>query len=139
MGGNRIRARMAYADGRVTGTLEMPASFGGNTALESAFEGTVYEAAAVPAVIAALPLREGAVWTLPVYTAYVRAVAPYRVEVGVVETVQTGVGAVRAFEVKVAAGGFAQVLWISEAEPRWLVATEIPAFGMRSVARSRQP
>jgi imidazolonepropionase-like amidohydrolase len=139
MGGNRIRARIAYADGRVTGTLEMPPAFGGATALESAFEGAVYEAATVPAVISALPLREGAVWTLPVYTAYVRAVAPYRIRVGAVETVQTGTGPVRAWKVQVTAGAFAQVLWISEAEPRWLVATEIPAFGMRSVARSRLP
>jgi hypothetical protein len=56
-----------------------------------------------------------------------------------VETVQTGVGPVRAWKVQVTAGAFAQLLWISEAEPRWLVATEIPAFGMRSVARSRLP
>jgi imidazolonepropionase-like amidohydrolase len=139
MGGNRIQVQLRYAAGRVTGTMRMPASFGGETALDTPFEGAVYESAAVPQVIAALPLREGAVWTLPVYTTYVRAVAPYRIEVGAVETVQTGVGPVRAFKVQVKAGAFAQLLWISEAEPRWLVATEIPAFGMRSVARSRQP
>jgi hypothetical protein len=138
-GGNRIDVHLRYAEGRVTGTLKMPPAFGGETALDSPVEGLVYESAAVPQVIAALPLREGAAWTLPVYTTYVRAVAPYRVEVGAVETVQTGVGPVRAFGVQVKAGAFAQVLWISEAEPRWLVATEIPAFGMRSVARSRQP
>jgi hypothetical protein len=139
MGGNRIQVQLRYAAGRVTGTMKMPPAFGGETALDSPYEGAVYESAAVPQVIAALPLREGAAWTLPVYTTYVRAVAPYRVEVGAVETVRTGVGPVRAFRVQVKAGAFAQVLWISEAEPRWLVATEIAAFGMRSVARSRLP
>ncbi|WP_420125582.1 amidohydrolase family protein [Longimicrobium sp.] len=139
MGGNRIQVQLQYGAGRVTGTMKMPPAFGGETALDTPFEGPVYESAAVPQVIAALPLREGAVWTLPVYTTYVRAVAPYRVEVGAVETVQTGTGPVRAFKVQVKAGAFAQVLWISEAEPRWLVATEIAAFGMRSVARSRLP
>jgi|GEM_PF-877836 len=139
MGGNRVHAQLRYADGRVTGTLRMPPSFGGETALDTPFAGPVYESAAMPLVIAALPLRQGAAWTLPVYTTYVRAVAPYRVEVGAVETVQTGTGPVRAWKVNVSAGAFAQVLWISEAEPRWLVATEIPAFGMRSVARSRGP
>ncbi|HEV3049555.1 MAG TPA: amidohydrolase family protein, partial [Longimicrobium sp.] len=139
MGGNRVHARVRYADGRVTGTLTMPAGMGGETALESAYQGAVYEAAAVAPVIAALPLRQGATWTLPVYTTYVRAVTQYRVEVGAVETVQTAMGPVRAWKVQVTAGAFGQVLWISEAEPRWLVATEIPAFGMRSVARSRLP
>ncbi|HEX6372693.1 MAG TPA: amidohydrolase family protein [Longimicrobium sp.] len=139
MGGNRVHVQLRYAPGRVTGTMKMPPSFGGETALDTPFEGVVYESAAVPSVIAALPLREGAAWTLPVYTTYVRAVAPYRIEVGAVETVQTGAGPVRAWKVQVTAGAFAQLLWISEAEPRWLVATEIPAFGMRSVARGRLP
>lgn len=136
MGGNRIQVQLAYTDARVTGTMKMPPAFGGETALDTPLQGGVYESAVVPQVVAALPLREGAAWTLSVYTTYVRAVAPYRVEVGAVETVQTGAGPVRAFKVQVTAGTFAQVLWISEAEPRWLVATEIPAFGMRSVARS---
>ncbi len=139
MGGNRVHVQLRYAAGRVTGTMKMPPSFGGETALDAPFEGPVYEAAAVPLVIAALPLRQGAAWTLPVYTSYVRAVAPYRIEVGAVETVQTRAGPVRAWKVQVSSGAFAQALWISEAEPRWLVATEIPAFGMRSVARTRLP
>lgn len=139
MGGNRIQVQLQYGAGRVMGTMKMPPAFGGETALDTPFEGPVYESAAVAQVIAALPLREGAAWTLPVYTTYVRAVAPYRIEVGAVETVQTGSGPVRAFKVQVKAGAFAQLLWISEAEPRWLVATEIAAFGMRSVARSRLP
>jgi imidazolonepropionase-like amidohydrolase len=139
MSGNRIETELRYADGRVTGMMQMPASFGGNTALDTPAPGPVYDGAAVYAVVAALPLREGAAWTLPVYTTYLRAVAPYRLEVGAVETVQTGLGAVRAFRVQVVAGAFQQVLWISEAEPRWLVAMEITSFGMRSVARCRLP
>jgi hypothetical protein len=139
MSGNRIETELRYADGRVTGMMKMPAQFGGNTALDTPAPGPVYDGAGVYAVVAALPLREGAAWTLPVYTTYLRAVAPYRLEVGAVETVQTGVGAVRAFRVQVVAGAFQQVLWISEAEPRWLVAMEITSFGMRTVARSRLP
>jgi imidazolonepropionase-like amidohydrolase len=139
MGGNTIESELRYADGRVTGVLKMPPAFGGNTALDAPTPGAVYDAAALYPVVAALPLRTGAVWTLPVYTTYVRAVAPYRLEVGPVETVRTGLGAVPAFRVQVTAGTFTQVLWISEAEPRWLVATEIAAFGMRTVARSRLP
>ncbi|HST58665.1 MAG TPA: amidohydrolase family protein, partial [Longimicrobium sp.] len=139
MGGNRIESALRYADGRVTGTLKMPPTFGGDAALDTPTPGAVYDASALYPVIAALPLAEGAAWTLPVYTTYVRAVAPYRVEVGAVETVQTGLGAVRAFRVQVVAGAFTQVMWISEAEPRWLVATEIQAYGMRTVARGRLP
>lgn len=139
MSGNRIETELRYADGRVTGEMKLPPSFGGTTALDSPLSGAVYDATSLYAVVAALPLRAGAVWTLPVYTTYVRQVAPYRIEVGEVETVQTGVGAVRAYRVRVTAGSFTQVLWISEAEPRWLVATEITAFGMRMAARSRQP
>jgi hypothetical protein len=139
MGGNRIHVQLAYSAERVTGTMQMPPAFGGETALDTPLQGAVYESAVVPQVVAALPLAEGAAWTLSVYTTYVRAVAPYRIEVGAVETVQTGEGPVRAWKVQVTAGAFAQVLWISEAEPRWLVATEIPAFGMRSVARGRLP
>jgi imidazolonepropionase-like amidohydrolase len=139
MSGNRIESELRYADGRVTGMLKMPAAYGGDTPLDTPTPAPVYDASSLFGVVAALPLREGAAWTLPVYTTYVRAVAPYRVEVGAVETVQTGVGAVRAWRVQVTAGAFAQVLWISEAEPRWVVATEIASFGMRSVARSRLP
>lgn len=139
MSGNRIETELRYADGRVTGGMKMPASFGGNTVLDTPAPGVVYDAYALPLVVAALPLREGAAWTLPVYTTYVRAVASYRVEVGAVETVRTGLGDVRAYRVQVSAGAFTQVLWISEAEPRWLVATEIPMVGMRSTARARLP
>jgi imidazolonepropionase-like amidohydrolase len=139
MSGNRIESALRYVDGRVTGELRMPASFGGNNTLDAPTPGAVYDASALYPVIAALPLAEGAAWTLPVYTTYVRAVAPYRVEVRGMETVQTGLGAVRAFRVQVAAGAFTQVMWISEAEPRWLVATEITAYGMRTVARDRLP
>jgi imidazolonepropionase-like amidohydrolase len=139
MGGNRIESELRYADGRVTGMMKMPASFGGNTALDTPTPGAVYDASGLVPVIAALPLRTGAAWTLPVYTTYVRAVSPYRLEVGAVETVQTGLGPIPAYRVQVTAGSFTQVLWISEAEPRWLVATEIAAFGMRTVARSRLP
>jgi hypothetical protein len=139
MSGNRIEAELRYADGRVTGALRMPATFGGSTTLDTPATGPVYDASALYPVVAALPLRAGAAWTLPVYTTYVRQVAPYRLEVGAVETVRTGLGDVPAYRVQVTAGAFAQTLWISEAEPRWLVATEIQAFGMRSVARSRLP
>jgi imidazolonepropionase-like amidohydrolase len=139
MSGNRIETELRYADGRVTGALKMPAAFGGNTTLDTPTSGPVYDGSALYPVIAALPLRPGAAWTLPVYTTYVRQVAPYRLEVGALEAVRTGLGDVPAYRVQVTAGAFAQTLWISEAEPRWLVATEIPAFGMRSVARSRLP
>lgn len=139
MGGNRIESELRYADGRVTGMLKMPAAFGGNTAIDAAAPGAVHDAAALYPVIAALPLAEGTVWTLPVYTTYVRAVAPYRLEVRGIESVRTGLGEVRAYRVQVTAGAFTQTMWISEAEPRWLVATEITAFGMRTVARSRLP
>jgi imidazolonepropionase-like amidohydrolase len=139
MSGNRIETDLRYADGRITGMMKLPESFGGNTTLDTPFTGAVYDAVSLYSVVAALPLRSGAVWTLPVYTTYVRQVAPYRLEVGEVETVQTGLGAIRAFKVQVTAGAFNQVLWISEAEPRWLVATEITAFGLRMAARSRQP
>lgn len=140
MGGNRIEVSLAYTEGRVKGRMVMPAEFGGTTQLDAAAPVGTYDGSALAPLVAALPLREGAVWTLNGYNTYVRGVSPYRVSVGAVESIETaGLGTVRAFRVEVSAGVFQQVLWISEAEPRWLVASEIPSFGFRGVARTRLP
>jgi imidazolonepropionase-like amidohydrolase len=139
MAGNRIEAALAYADGRVKGELVMPPSFGGTTALDAEAPAGTHDANALAPVVAALPLAEGAAWTVPVYTTFVRRVAPYRVEVKGVEEVATAMGPVRAWRVEVGAGAFRQLLWISEEAPRWLVASEIPSFNFRSVARARLP
>jgi hypothetical protein len=98
-----------------------------------------YDWAGLAPVIMAMPLRAGAVWTVPAYSPYVRAVTPFRVEVGAVETVETPMGPVRAFRVRLTGGPAEMLYWFSEAEPRWEVKGEIPAYGVTIEARSRTP
>ena len=129
-------SRLTYAGERVRGVLKLGAT---ETAVDDAAPAGTYDFAALPTIIAALPLRAGAVWTVPAYAPYVRRINPYRVEVGAVETVQTPMGPVRAYRVTVS-GGLAQMLfWFSEAEPRWEVRGEVPAMGVRIEPRSRTP
>ena len=131
-----IASQIAYGDGRVRGSVRMG---GRETALDDAAPAGTYDFAALPTLIAALPLRTGAVWTVPAYAPYVRRVTPYRVEVGAVETVATPLGPVRAYRVTVSGGVAEMLFWFSEAEPRWEVRGEVPAMGVRIEPRSRTP
>ncbi|HEU4562126.1 MAG TPA: hypothetical protein VFS20_30135 [Longimicrobium sp.] len=131
-----IEVRIAYADGRVRGMV----SVAGNQApVDDAAPVGTYDQAALAPVIAALPLRTRAVWTVPAYSPYVRRVTPYHVSVGEVETLPTPMGPVRAYRVTVSGGMAEMLFWFSEAEPRWEVRGEIPALGVKIEPRSRTP
>jgi len=132
----RVESSIAYGDGRVRGTVRMG---GRETALDDAMPAGTYDFAALATVIAALPLRAGAVWTVPAYAPYVRRVTPLRVDVGAVETLQTPMGLVRAYRVTVSGRVARMLFWFSEAEPRWEVRGEVPAMGVRIEPRSRTP
>jgi len=136
-GGQHAEARLAYAGGRVTGTLAMPGAAPAEVA-EALPEGT-YDMAGLASVLAAMPLRAGAVWTLPAYSPYLRAVTRLRAEVGAPEVVETPMGPVRAFRVRLTGGPAEMLYWFSEAEPRWEVKGAIPAYGITIEARSRTP
>lgn len=129
-------SRLTYAEGRVRGVLTLA---GREAAVDDAAPAGTYDFAALPTLIAALPLRAGAVWTVPAYAPYVRRVNPYRVEVGAVETLETALGPVRAYRVTVTGGLAPMLFWFSEAEPRWEVRGEVPAMGVRIEPRSRTP
>jgi hypothetical protein len=131
-----IESRIVYGDRRARGTLAMG---GRETAVDDDAPAGTYDFGALPTIIAALPLRTGAVWTVPAYGPYVRRVTPYRVEVGAVETVSTPMGPVRAFRVTVTGGVAPMLFWFSEAEPRWEVRGEVPAMGVTIELRSRTP
>jgi hypothetical protein len=107
--------------------------------VDEALPGGAYDWAGLAAVIGALPLRAGAAWTLSAYSPYLRGVTPYRVEVGAVEAVETPMGSVRAFRVRVSGGPAEMLYWFSEAEPRWEVKAQIPSYGVTIEARSRTP
>jgi hypothetical protein len=129
-------SRLAYAGERVRGVLKLGAR---ETAVDDAVPAGTYDFAALPTIIAALPLRTGAVWTVPAYAPYVRRVTPFRVEVGAVETVVTPMGPVRAYRVTVTGGMVQMLFWFSEAEPRWEVRGEVPAMRVTIEPRSRTP
>jgi hypothetical protein len=61
------------------------------------------------------------------------------VEVGAVEAVETPMGTVRAFRVRETGGPAEMLYWFSEAEPRWEVKGQIPAYGIVIEARGRTP
>lgn len=136
-GGQHVEARLAYAGGRVTGTVAMPGAAPAEVG-ETLPEGT-YDMAGLASVLAALPLRAGAVWTLPAYSPYLRAVTRLRAEVGAPEVVDTPMGPVRAFRVRLTGGPAEMLYWFSEAEPRWEVKGQIPAYGVTIEARGRTP
>jgi hypothetical protein len=46
---------------------------------------------------------------------------------------------VRAYRVRVTGGPAEMLYWFSEAEPRWEVKGEIPAYGITIEARGRTP
>ncbi|HET7461078.1 MAG TPA: DUF3108 domain-containing protein [Longimicrobium sp.] len=131
-----IESRIAYGGGRARGTVVTGSR---EVAVDDAAPAGTYDLAALATILAALPLRTGAVWTLPAYAPYVRRVAPYRVEVGAVETLETALGPVRAYRVTVRGGVAEMLFWFSEAEPRWEVRGEIPAMRVRIEPRSRTP
>lgn len=135
-GGQHVEARLAYAGGRVTGTVAMP---GAPAEVSAALPDGTYDMAGLASVLAALPLRAGAVWTLPAYSPYLRAVTRLRAEVGAPEVVDTPMGPVRAFRVRLTGGPAEMLYWFSEAEPRWEVKGQIPAYGVTIEARGRTP
>lgn len=135
--GQHGELRLAYAGGRVRGNLATPGLPAGDVDAEAP-AGT-WDYAGLAPTLMALPLRAGAVWTVPVFSPYVRAITPFRVEVGAVETVETAMGPVRAYRVRVTGGPAEMLYWFSEAEPRWEVKGQIPAYGVTIEARSRAP
>jgi hypothetical protein len=137
VGGQHGEIRLAYAGGRIRGSVAAPGAAPAEVDAEIAV-GT-YDWPGIAAVLMALPLRTGAVWTIAAYAPIVRAVTPARVEVGPVETVETLLGPVRAFRVRVTGGQTEMLYWFSEAEPRWEVKGEIPAFGITIKVLSRTP
>jgi len=136
-GGQHGELRIAYADGCVRGNAAMPGVPAGD--IDAEVPAGTWDFAGLAPVIMALPLRAGAVWTLPAYSPYVRAVTPYRVEVGEVEAVETPMGPVRAYRVRVTGGQADMLYWFSEAEPRWEVKGEVPSMHVTIEARSRTP
>jgi hypothetical protein len=136
-GGQHGEVRLAYAAGRVRGNLALPGA--APAEVDAELPEDAHDWAGLAPVIIALPLRAGAVWTLPAYNPYVRGVTPFRVEVGAVESVETPLGPVRAYRVRVSGGPAEMLYWFSEAEPRWEVKGEIPAYGVKIEARSRTP
>ncbi len=135
MSGNRIEVELAVEGERLIGRLILPPAFGGTVPVDVAFPAGSAEAISLGPVVAGLPLESGNTWTIPAYNSMARAVVPYRIGVGALEAVPVGSGEVRAFAVTVETSGFQQKLWISESLPRWVVASETPAFGLRLVAR----
>ena len=136
-GGQQGGVRLAYAGGRVRGTVDLPGA--APAEIDAEVPAGTWDYAGLAPVIMALPLRAGAVWTVPAYSPYVRAVTQFRVEVGAVETVETPMGPVRAFRVRLTGGPAEMLYWFTEAEPRWEVKGAIPAYGVTIEARSRTP
>jgi hypothetical protein len=135
MAGNRIELELVSEDGRLRGQLVLPPAFGGMVAVDLPFPVTAAEAISLEQIITALPLAPGSNWTLQAFNSFARAVVPYQIVVGDAESVPVGKGEVRAFPVMMETTGFQQKLWISESQPSWVVASEVPTFGMRFVAR----
>jgi imidazolonepropionase-like amidohydrolase len=129
MSGQRIELDLSFAAGRVSGSQAMPDAMGGASTVDLPFPDDAYESMSLWPVIAALPLAEGAEWTVNAYLAYIRATVPYRVTVGAVEEVKVGLEAVRAIPITLEAATFRQVVWASEAVPRWIVASRCPPTG----------
>ncbi|HKP75469.1 MAG TPA: DUF3108 domain-containing protein [Longimicrobiaceae bacterium] len=136
-GSQHGEVRLAYAGGRVRGIWAMPGTPAGD--VDAEVPAGTFDFGGVATVIMAMPLRAGAVWTLPAYSPYVRGVSPYRVEVGAVEAVETPMGPVRAYPVRVTGGPAEMLFWFSEAEPRWEVKGQVPSMGVTIEARSRTP
>src|SRR4051812_3742296 len=97
----------------------------GASPIDAELPAGTYDMGSLASVFAALPLRTGVVWTVPVSGPYVRRILPMTVEVGPVEAVQTAMGPVRAFGVRIT-GGQEMLYWFSEAEPRWEVRGQVP-------------
>lgn len=135
--GMHVASRLAYANGRATGTVTLPGS--GASPIDAEMPAGTYDMGSLASVIAAFPLRSGAAWTLAVYDPYVRRILPLAVEIGPVEAVGTAMGPVPAFRVRVTGGRAEMLYWFSEAEPRWEVRGEVPAMGVAIEARSRTP
>jgi len=136
-GGQHGEVRLAYGAGRVRGTVGLPGA--APAEIDAEVPAGTWDYAGLAPVIMALPLRAGAIWTIPAYSPYVRAVTRFRVEVGAVETVETAMRPVRAFRVRLTGGPAEMLYWFSEAEPRWEVKSQIPAYGVSVEARSRTP
>lgn len=135
--GQRGEVGLAYEALRVRGTVALPGA--APAEIDAALPAGAYDLSGLAAVVMALPLRPGAAWTLQAYSPYVRQVAAVRVEVGAVETVETPMGPVRAYPVRLTGGPAEMRYWFSEAEPRWEVKGAIPAYGVTIEARSRAP
>lgn len=119
------RAEARLADGRITGSAQMPEQAGGNK---------TFDAAAVPGtawsmmedvMLSTADLAEGKTIVIPVFNTSTGAVGPVTFTVGAVESVTVPAGTFQAYRVESTGGSSAQILWLRADGPHVVVRQEV--------------
>jgi hypothetical protein len=125
--GQSAETHLVYDAGRVTGTAQSPDPTGEIKSLEidtTLVAGTVDDNA-LTVLVAALPLAEGASFTLNVFESGEGALKPYTLTVSGIEEVTVPAGTFQAFRVESSGGAQPFVFYVSQDTPRRLVKIEI--------------
>ncbi len=121
--GQSGRTQLIYADGRVTGTAQTPqptGQFASRDIDAEILEGVV-DQNVMPVIVPALPLAEGASFTMNVFDASEGTTMPLTVEVAGVEEVTVPAGTFAAYRVEISGGQQPVTLYVSQDTPRRVV------------------
>ena len=127
MGGQRAETHLEYADGRVRGQAQTPGPGGAiqTLSIDTTLIDGVIDDRAITVVLQAMPLAEGARFTLNVFQSSEGSVAPISVSVARVEEVTVPAGTFTAFRVEVSGGEAPFVMHVTQDTPRRIVKIEL--------------
>jgi len=126
VGPQAAETHLNVTDGRITGRAQTPQPGGQTktTEIDTVFAAGAVEANQLTAVLPALPLADGASFTLNVFNGSDGSLKPYAVRVETGEPVTVPAGTFEVFRVSVTGGSVPLVLYVTQETPRRVVRLE---------------
>lgn len=115
--GREMRIDVRVTDGRATGVAATPVSQFQEQPIEATLPPGAVDDNALATLVAALPLRAGASFTVPVFASGKGEVTPQRVVVAAQEEITVPAGTFQAFRLEVTGGAFPMTMWVSATAP----------------------
>ncbi|MDH3495923.1 MAG: DUF3108 domain-containing protein, partial [Gemmatimonadota bacterium] len=126
-GGQAVETRVVVQGGRATGRAQTPDPSGQPKVVEvdTTLAAGTLEVNQLQAIVPALPLADGASFTVAVFNASDASIKPFTITVGGVEAITVPAGTFQAFRVSLAGGRLPVVLYVTEQPPRRIIRVEV--------------
>jgi Protein of unknown function (DUF3108) len=123
-------ADVRLQDGRITGTMRMPAQMGGEKTFDAAFAPGTSWSVMNEAMLSTAHLAEGMTIVIPFFNTSTGTVQPVTFEVGAVESVTVPAGTFQAHRVRSTGGSSEVIYWLRAAGPHYVVRQEVVGQGV---------